>query len=508
MPINVTDQALGGTMELWYFEDESDLSSRTNITECAAGLTLTHSLTSGLPCWNNTDNRTVDIYVPHFSSIVFANNTDAPTVNVTTPNVDTANFNQSVSSFVSNITVSADAVKCIYYLNATKAAENNTASAMTKSGNICLGSTENLLNGEYNITFNVTDSSGNINSYLLPYNMTDITIPNNGDITSSTGETSADVIITGTNESVNATVAYQSTGNESFTTTTDTATQTDFNVTQTVTISSLTASTTYYYNVTVCDFNGNCKVNDTVFSFKTSAAAATTTTTTTTTTGGGGGGAAAVSKVADSKAQVWQSVPAGSSVSLNIDKETIAVTSVSVIDFKAELKNVELEVEALTENPLTTEATAKVYQYFRVNKKNIVETDAESLTISFRVPKSWLSDNGLASGDISLFRFRNGWNELTTSVTGTDSIYVNYEADTPGFSSFAIGTKSGIVVEEEVPEEAEEVPEEEVAPPEAVEVPKVIEAPSKAPVAWIIAAIVIILGIILIVVYQKKKQQV
>lgn len=45
------------------------------------------------------------------------------------------------------------------------------------------------------------------------------------------------------------------------------------------------------------------------------------------------------------------------------------------------------------------------------------------------------------------------------------------------------------------------------APAPVVE-PKPVEAPSKAPVAWIIAAVVVILGIILIVAYQKKKQQV
>ena len=46
------------------------------------------------------------------------------------------------------------------------------------------------------------------------------------------------------------------------------------------------------------------------------------------------------------------------------------------------------------------------------------------------------------------------------------------------------------------------------APPTPVEEPKPVEAPGKAPVAWIIAAIVIILGIVLIVLYQKKKQQI
>jgi PGF-pre-PGF domain-containing protein len=273
----------------------------------------------------------------------------------------------------------------------------------------------------------------------------------------------------------------------------------------------LTASTVYYYNVTLYDYNGNSVFNSTVFTFTTDAAS-TTTTTTTTTSSGGGGGAATVSKVADSKAQVWSTVPAGSSFSLDVDKATIAVTSVAVNDVKSELKNVDLEVQALKENPLSTEAAAKVYQYLRINKKNIVDSDAEGFKVSFRVTKAWLTENSLASGDISLYRYKSGWNELVTKVTGTDSTYVNYEADTPGFSSFAVGTKTGVVVEEEVPEGEEVAPGEEapgeVAPPEEVEAPKAIEAPGKAPVAWLIAAVVIILGIILIVAYQKKKQQV
>ena len=56
-------------------------------------------------------------------------------------------------------------------------------------------------------------------------------------------------------------------------------------------------------------------------------------------------------------------------------------------------------------------------------------------------------------------------------------------------------------------EKAGEVPGE-AAPPVPVEAPKPVEAPGKAPVAWIIAAIVVILGIVLIVAYQKQKKKV
>ena len=209
------------------------------------------------------------------------------------------------------------------------------------------------------------------------------------------------------------------------------------------------------------------------------------------------------------KGEVGKCVVVGSSVSLDVEKAAIAVTSVAVNNVKSDLKSVELEVAALSANPLSTEAAAKVYKYFRINKKNIADADAESFKITFRVTKAWLSDNKLASADIALYRFADDkWNELATTVASTDATYVNYESSTPGFSSFAVGVKSGVEVAEEAPEEApEEVPGEEAAPV-PVEAPKAVEAPSKAPVAWIIAAIVIILGIVLIVAYQKQKKKV
>ena len=51
-------------------------------------------------------------------------------------------------------------------------------------------------------------------------------------------------------------------------------------------------------------------------------------------------------------------------------------------------------------------------------------------------------------------------------------------------------------------------PQEEAPAPEVVEEPIPVKAPGKAPMAWVIAAVVIILGIVLIVAYQKKKNQV
>ena len=505
--------ALGGIFELWYFEDETALNSKVNITECTQNKEITHKTasSSNFPCWNNTINTSVRVYVPHFSAVALVNDSIPPTVNVQYPK-DT----QTESSFVPNITASNDAVLCNYSYRGKDYNGSNTTMTLATFGNekICTASEISVINGtaqNNNITFYVWDVDDNLNTTVFNFNVSDLTFPNMTAEPSSSGSTTGATITYTANESVNVTARYYSTFAGIHLGTNVSTGAIDFAKTQEITISGLSTVTSakmWYFNVTSCDKAGNCIQNGTYNFTQTETAAAAAAAAAA--AGGGGGGAAAVSTVADSKAQVWSAVPAGSSFSLDVDKATIAITSVAVSDVKSELKNVDLEVQALKENPVSTEATANVYQYLRINKKNIADADAGTFKVGFRVTKVWLTENSLASGDISLYRYKGDkWNELATSVTGTDDTYVNYEAETPGFSSFAIGTKSGVVVEEEVPEEVppEEVPEE-VAPPEEVEVPTPVVAPSKAPIAWIIALIVIILGIVLIVAYQKKKKQV
>ena len=58
------------------------------------------------------------------------------------------------------------------------------------------------------------------------------------------------------------------------------------------------------------------------------------------------------------------------------------------------------------------------------------------------MPKSWLTSNGAAESDIVLWRYASGnWNKLETKLVSSDGSFANYEAVTPGFSTFAIGNK-------------------------------------------------------------------
>ncbi len=492
---------LGGRHNLWFFPDHNDMNTKTNISECPAGFSQTHAGTT--VCWNNTDNMSVDIYVPHFSVVVFAENSEAPTINVTTPE---SNSNQTVSIFVPNITVSADAVLCEYSINSTV-----TKYVMTKSGNICLGQTERFKNlmavPGYSFIFNVTDTGGNVNTYNFTFNVTDRTSPNSGIITSSPSTTSATVTATGVNETVNATVIYGSVN----TTLSGTAMETDFNTTQAVSITGLTASTTYYYNITVCDFNGNCKGNGT-FSFATSAAAAAAAAAAASSSSGGGG-AAAPSNEAASASRRWDSLAVGSSAVLAINNENIAVTGV-LVDVKNAVSNAELKVASLNSNPLSTAAAAKAYQYLQITRSNIADIDTSKITINFRVPKSWLASNNVGEDDVILYRYSdNKWNALATTKTGADANNVLYSATTPGFSTFAVGSKEAAPVAappEEVPSEAPpttEAPPTEAVPP--AEAPEVMEKKglSNTAIAWIVVAIIVIVAGVGYYMWQKKKAE-
>ncbi|WP_440951532.1 PGF-pre-PGF domain-containing protein [Methanococcoides sp. FTZ1] len=59
--------------------------------------------------------------------------------------------------------------------------------------------------------------------------------------------------------------------------------------------------------------------------------------------------------------------------------------------------------------------------------------------IVFRVAKVWLTENCIDENSISLYRYSGGkWNALNTGKICEDDSYVYFEAETPGFSPFAI----------------------------------------------------------------------
>jgi hypothetical protein len=68
------------------------------------------------------------------------------------------------------------------------------------------------------------------------------------------------------------------------------------------------------------------------------------------------------------------------------------------------------------------------------------DDNMEDSVVGFRVSKDWMSDNGVDPASIALFHYDNGWEQLETSQTDEDGDYFYFEAETTGFSPFAIST--------------------------------------------------------------------
>ncbi|MBI4010194.1 MAG: hypothetical protein HY361_03330, partial [Candidatus Aenigmarchaeota archaeon] len=344
-PFNVTNSTPGTNVKVQWYATTSNLRNPTNVTECSSTFAPTIAGVT-TACWNNTDNRSIKVYVPHFSHIVIVDDTLPPTVAVNKP-LST----QTEISFIPNITVTQDTKNCTYSYNASNKHSSQISMTLVEGAteSTCIGSLiSNLTNGTtaVNISFYVYDTSNNLNQTAFTFSVEDTTVHNVSSITiGSISSTGATVTITA-NESVN--MSINSTGTNSFTNPTSLST---FATTQAISLSSLSASTIYNLTVITCDRANNCLTNKTL-GFTTSAAAAAETAAAAASSGGGGGGAAAPSNIEASAARQWDSLADGSSGVLTVNNEKIAVTGV-IIDVKNAVTNPSITVESLTSNPLS-----------------------------------------------------------------------------------------------------------------------------------------------------------
>ena len=159
--------------------------------------------------------------------------------------------------------------------------------------------------------------------------------------------------------------------------------------------------------------------------------------------GGGGGGGSVPSN--PSTSQTWTHVSAGSASIMKITNDDFGLKQI-IITVNNPVKNMVISIEKLAGKPavVTKNITGKVFRYLKINKNNINDSDLNgTLKIKFQVTQSWLLANNIEAKNIVLKRFViDNWNDLKTTLVSTDNKYAYYEAETPGFSYFAIAEKS------------------------------------------------------------------
>jgi len=355
-----------------------------------------------------------------------------------------------------SITISSAIVNWTTNEAANSSANYGTTTALgTTSGNATLATAHSIsltsLSDDTTYYYNVTscDSSDNCNT-TGPYSFTtlDGTAPGIENVTNTSITASAATITWDTTENANSSVNYGTT-----TALGTTSTNSTLATAHSISLTSLSASTVYYYNVTSCDSSDNCNTTGN-YNFTTSAAADDDDDD----SGSSGSGSATTTQQASSYFKnVWYVIDAGETVSMESDNEEIGITKIE-FEVSEETYGGWMKVKALDEAPTFIDSLDQTtYKNLDITKGLALEDDIMSdITIKFQVLKSWLSENGVDKSSVVLYRYNYGWVELETTTVEEDDDYVYYTAETPGFSYFAIAQGTERVGEETTEETSED----------------------------------------------------
>jgi PGF-pre-PGF domain-containing protein len=82
----------------------------------------------------------------------------------------------------------------------------------------------------------------------------------------------------------------------------------------------------------------------------------------------------------------------------------------------------------------------KVQRYLEITATNLPDSIIRRVTITFKVSKTWVDNNGIDPNGMYMFRYSGGaWDRLSTSLLSEDDRWYYYRSTSPGFSIFAIG---------------------------------------------------------------------
>ncbi|MBN4064530.1 protein kinase [Dehalococcoides mccartyi] len=82
-----------------------------------------------------------------------------------------------------------------------------------------------------------------------------------------------------------------------------------------------------------------------------------------------------------------------------------------------------------------------VDSFLQIDLQQVADPHLTESTVTFEVDRNWIDQFELTEGNVRLYRFAdNGWWELNTIVVSSSPELVEYEALTPGFSIFAVGS--------------------------------------------------------------------
>lgn len=229
----------------------------------------------------------------------------------------------------------------------------------------------------------------------------------------------------------------------------------------------------------------------------------TTTTTTTSVSGGAGvGTTTTVQTTTTIPTFTIESANAGETKRVDLSTSDVDIQYIDVT-FANSVSGVGITIEKFDTPPegapvISVVAGGKVYSYLSITT-TASSDDISSVTISFKVPKSWFIINGLDPQTTTLARYDGAWTNLPTVKISEDNEFYYFEAVSPGFSVFAIFAQPVVTPTTTVPATT-------VTPTTVVTtVPTtVIQPEGKPDFTGYIVGIIVILLILGAVLYYKK----
>ncbi len=250
---------------------------------------------------------------------------------------------------------------------------------------------------------------------------------------------------------------------------------------------------TFTYTCTVADQAGNSASEDATYIVEDSAG---------TSPGGTGPG---TTTTTPQTTHLWMTISPGDVVVMENLASGIGVEQIQ-IEVSSEAQNVKLTVTKHETKPaaVSVEKTGEIYQYLQIEAQNL-ETELSKGTVTIRVEKTWVSEQGLDRDSIVLSKFDEAaeqWNELTTTFGEEDDTNYYYDVELTSFSYFAIGEKG-------VEEEGGLGVDGEPAPGVEGEEGEEREEEAEGDLTWLWILIIIVVIVVVIgggQIYKKKRQ--
>lgn len=169
---------------------------------------------------------------------------------------------------------------------------------------------------------------------------------------------------------------------------------------------------------------------------------------------GAGGSPEPASNIAV-KLQTQRYISAGNHIKFEFTKNA---TSLNFVEFDAKktLGKTTTTIEQLKGRSILTptDPVGKVYKYVNIwvgNNGTAIPGNIENATIEFMLSKAEIKMNETEKSTVILQRYEQGkWNSLNTFKIGEDDQYIYYQANTPGFSSFAITSAETMPIQENI----------------------------------------------------------